>query len=170
MHSIGEDPDAEALERMAADLRARPQPDTAPPSQAPAPAEGAEESPGEQAAETPGNTEPAAGPAPKRPPPGWIASQPAQAQTLQLIATADPTALTRFLRQLHPQARLAAFSFRHRGKIWHALIHGSYANEDVAYQAALALRREGLPVEPWIRGFAGIHERMLEELQVIPAP
>jgi DamX protein len=86
----------------------------------------------------------------------WIAAQPADHFTLQLLATSEQRGVDEFLAaHAALSGPLASFAQQREGKWLNVLIHGSYGSR---VQAEAAARELPDKLQPWIREFAGIQQ------------
>lgn len=155
----------------------------APPSPAPEPTEPEPPAPREQApaeAEPPGEeapapaapavpTQPQADSAPAdavRPPaapapaPDWLADQPAEHYTLQLLGARDPETVERFLARHGDEAELHAIRTWRKAAAWHIVVTGSYPDRAAATAARGALPAALRQLQPWPRRFDQIRAEL----------
>jgi septal ring-binding cell division protein DamX len=92
----------------------------------------------------------------------WLARQPGQNFTLQLLASHSRYTLLRFARQEGLAAPLAQFALDRDGKELHVLTQGSYASRAEAEQAAHSLPAG---IHPWIRTVASVQQVMKREAE-----
>lgn len=90
----------------------------------------------------------------------WLAKQPKQNFTLQLLASASKEAIGRFARKKGLGGPLAHFVMNKGGKPLHVLTQGSYASRAEAEQAAKSLPQG---ISPWIRTLGSVQQVMQHE-------
>ena len=101
---------------------------------------------------------------PGKDPLGWIRRQPQGRYTIQIVAETRLSAARSFVEDNDLQDEAAYFAARHDGRLWYAVVLGSFDG-----LSAARARLEGIPDawrrwSPWIRDFGGIHEIMLDDL------
>jgi septal ring-binding cell division protein DamX len=92
----------------------------------------------------------------------WVLAQPPVYYTIQLLATAKKDAAEDFIAEHGLVGQATIFQFQRDGKRLFSVIHGSYADRQLASAAvngmSPALHRQA----PWIRTFSGIQEIILK--------
>lgn len=91
----------------------------------------------------------------------WIARQPSKNFTIQLIVLADESALQSFISDNNLQGNAVYYQTEKNGKIFHALVHGSFESYSLAKEAVEGLSSELKQVEPWIRNISNIQNILL---------
>ncbi|MAT64440.1 MAG: hypothetical protein CMN57_02200 [Gammaproteobacteria bacterium] len=143
------------------------EPDTpTPPEQAPAEAEaptGPAPAPAEPVA--PSQPQAASAPAdtvttPAAQAPDWLADQPADHYTLQLLGARDPETVERFLARHGDQAELHAIRTWRKDAAWHIVVTGSYPDRAAATTARAALPAALRQLQPWPRRFDQIRAEL----------
>ncbi|BCO32533.1 hypothetical protein TspCOW1_26360 [Thiohalobacter sp. COW1] len=161
--SVGETP-AEAPAAPAPEA-AEPEP-PAPREQATAPAP---EPPAAQAAPAQTQTEAAPAAAARTrastdtdstPAPDWLADQPADHYTLQLLGARDPETVERFLARHGDEAKLHAIHTWRKAAAWHIVVTGSYPDRAAATAARGALPAALRQLQPWPRRFDQIRAEL----------
>ncbi len=102
----------------------------------------------------------------------WIAQQPGDHFTLQLLATRQRDNVSRFVEQHGLKGLAVAFETRRNGQTWYSVIVGSYPDRQQAQQAFSQLPASVQKLQPWIRRFDGIQQAMQETRtrQATPLP
>ncbi len=90
----------------------------------------------------------------------WIAQQPGDHYTLQLLATRQRDNVARFVKQHGIEGLAVAFETRRNGQTWYSVIVGSYPDRQQAQQAFSQLPASVQKLQPWIRRFDGIQQAM----------
>jgi len=90
----------------------------------------------------------------------WIAQQPGDHFTLQLLATRQRDNVSRFVKQHGLDGLAVAFETRRNGQTWYSVIVGSYPDRQQAQQAFSQLPASVQKLQPWIRRFDGIQQAM----------
>lgn len=91
----------------------------------------------------------------------WLANQPPQAYTVQLMGSHEAEAIKIFIQKHGLTGPLAMFKTQHRGKDWYVLVRGIYATQGDAKAA-----RDRLPealrqrTKPWIQPLAAVRAKI----------
>jgi septal ring-binding cell division protein DamX len=88
----------------------------------------------------------------------WLAAQPGEHYTLQLLASSSRVNLTMFVRQYPRLTPLARFVMDTNGTRMHVLTLGSYPDREAAERAAKALPAQ---FKPWVRSMASVQQVMV---------
>lgn len=94
----------------------------------------------------------------------WLAKQPKQNFTLQLLASASMETIGYFAGQEGLAGPLASFVVDKDGETLHVLTQGSYTNRVEAEQAAKSLPKG---ISPWIRTLGSVQQEMKSEAQAV---
>ena len=100
----------------------------------------------------------------------WIAQQPGDHFTLQLLATRQRDNVSRFVKQHGLKGLAVAFETRRNGQTWYSVIVGSYPDRQQAQQAFTQLPASVQKLQPWIRRFDGIQPAMQQTRTQPAAP
>jgi DamX protein len=90
--------------------------------------------------------------------PGWVARQPPDHYTIQLLGARDRDAGEAFIARhgLGDQARVVTSQYR--GRPWQVVIHGSYPSRAAAVEAMERLPADLRRGGPWPRTFASLQD------------
>jgi septal ring-binding cell division protein DamX len=88
----------------------------------------------------------------------WIAGQPGNNFTIQLIVLSDESALQLFINDNNLQGNAIYYQTQKNGKSLYVLIHGSFESYDMAKETADALPSKLKVAEPWIRKLSKIQK------------
>ncbi len=88
----------------------------------------------------------------------WLAAQPAQGYTLQMIAAQKQTSITYFTRQHALTEPHAVCAYRERGQNWFGLFYGTYPSAAEARTAIDRLPAALQANKPYLRSFASLKQ------------
>lgn len=96
----------------------------------------------------------------------WLLGQPANAYTIQLMASSGEENITAFIIK-HRLAGQAYYyrSTREDGSNWYSLLYGSYTNRATAMEESQTIGTQLAIARPWIRSFRGIHNEIVSAAQ-----
>jgi len=88
----------------------------------------------------------------------WILKQKSRHFTLQLMATENPDAIARLIKQYQLKNSIALYQTTRQGKPWHVLIYGIYPTESLANTGIEQLPPYLQQLNPTIRQYSDIHQ------------
>jgi len=102
--------------------------------------------------------------------PDWVAAQPKQNLTLQLMGSRQRQALSQFMQQHKLSGVAAIYKTRHGSKDWYVLLYGSYNKRQQAKAMMAQLPDTAKAYKPWIRSFASLKSANTNTNKGAPKP